>query len=299
MIGGTGLVGASTVARARSCGLDVAYTGLRHLAGASGAFRVDLADRGCAALDDALAQSEPDAVIYCAAAPTRAPLEAQRAVGVGGAQRVLDTLSRRGSRARFVYVSTNMVFGGGSGPYREDDPPDPESRLDPYRAYGIAKAEGERTALAWPDAVVARTATVDGRMSASALSPRLAALVHALRAGPCERFSDRIVSPTGLENLAEALLEVAASTFARREVVHLAGPDPSSDFAWARRVARRLGLDPERVRPTTTDASPEMRGTPRDTSLDVRATQAALRTRLLGVDAQLAAAFPLGVGSQP
>lgn len=294
MIGGTGLVGASAVARARARGLAVAYTGLRRVDAGAGGFRVDLAAPDGAALDEAIARSTPEAVLFCAVTPTRAPLAEQRAVSVDGARRVLDAMARRCPRARLVYVSTNAVFGGGSGPYGEDDPPEPERRADPYRAYALTKAEGELAALDWPEAVVARTAVVDGRTPDGSLSPRLRALVDALRAGPLERFTDRIVSPTGLENLADALLEVADRAFTRRRVVHLAGPDPVSDFGWARRVARRLGLDPGRVRPTTTDASPDMRGTPRDTSLDVRATQAVLVTRLLGVEAQLDLVFARG-----
>jgi dTDP-4-dehydrorhamnose reductase len=293
VIGGSGLVGASAVARARARGLAVSYTGLRR-AGAGG-LRVDLTVAGGAALDEAM-RGAPDAVLFCAVAPTRAPLAEQRAVSVDGARRVLDAMSRRCPRARFVYTSTNAVFGGGSGPYAEDDPPEPKRRADPYRAYALAKAAGERVALEWADAVVARTAVVDGRTTDGALSPRLRALVEALRAGPLERFTDRIVSPTGLANLADALLEVADARFLQRRVVHLAGPDPVSDFGWARRVARRLGLDPGRVRPTTTEASADMRGTPRDTSLDVRATQAVLATRLLGVEAQLDLAFSRGAG---
>ncbi len=304
VVGGSGLVGGALVAHARARGVRVAWTyASRAPAGRADAraFAADVADDRDPGLERAIARVRPSAVVYCAVAPNRAPLAVQTRVAVYGAERTLAALGVDAPFARFVYVSTNAVFGGGGGPYRESDPPQPELRRDAYRDYARAKAEGERrVAGGWPEAQIARTAVVDGLRADGSLSPRAGGLVAELRAGrPLARFSDRIFSPTGLADLATALLEVADPAWPVSGVLHLAGSDPVSDYEYARRLAERLGADAALVRPVFLRDSPELRDHPRDTSLDVAYTQSRLRTRLQGVDAQIDALCARPVAAAP
>jgi dTDP-4-dehydrorhamnose reductase len=146
---------------------------------------------------------------------------------------------------------------------------------------------------------------VDGIAADGSLSPRAAGLVAALRAGrPLARFSDRIFSPTGLASLAQALLEVSDPARSAPGVLHLAGPDPVSDYEYARRLARALGADASLVRPVFLRDSPEVPSHPRDTSLDTAHTLSSLATRLESVDAQIAAlsaarVAPLAAAAHP
>ena len=284
-------MGAALVARARSRGVRVAWTyATRAPAGRDdSAFAANVADDRDPGLERAVARVRPSALVYCAVAPNRAAFDVQARVAAYGARRALAALGVDAPSARFVYVSTNAVFGGGRGAYRESDPPEPELRRDAYRDYARAKAEGERVAAhGWPDVVIARTSVVDGIAADGSLSPRAAGLVGELRAGrPLARFSDRIFSPTGLADLAEALLEVADPASAASGVLHLAGPDPVSDYEYARRLARRLGADAALVRPVFVRDSADVREHPRDTSLDGAHTRSLVRARLRGLDAQI------------
>jgi dTDP-4-dehydrorhamnose reductase len=290
VIGGSGLVGGALVALARARGVRVASTHRSRAPRADrDAFAADVADDRDRGLERAIAQVRPSSVVYCAVAPNRSAPELQSRVAVYGARRALGALGADAPNARFVYVSTNAVFGAGSGPYCESDPPEPERRRDPYRDYALAKAEGERVVGGgWPDAVVARTSVVDGVAADGSLSPRADFLLSELRAGrPLARFSDRIFSPTGLADLAAALLELADSACPASGILHVAGPDPVSDYAYARRLALHAGVDPALVRPTFLRDAGELSAHPRDTSLDVARARSLLHTQLGGVDAQI------------
>jgi dTDP-4-dehydrorhamnose reductase len=293
VLGGSGFVGGRLAQAAATAGYRVAYTySQRRAALAGAAYQVRL-EAGPEALEACVAAVRPDVVVY--ALLPRGPSDAaQTLVNVEGVRLLLAALARNAPGARLVYISTNAVFGSGRGGYGETEAPDPAARHDGYRAYALSKAAGERMALdGWADTIIARTASVDGWAAGGALSARLAGQVETLRAGRAlPRFADRVISPTLVDNLVAALLEILEPDFAYRGALHLAGSEPVTDYAYARALARRLGADPDLVRPARMTEAPAMAGSPQRTDLDVRFTQSLIRTPLLGVEAQLAAIFP-------
>ena len=116
--------------------------------------------------------------------------------------------------ARFVFVSTDLVFDGDRGWYAEGDEP------RPTLAYGVWKAQLEREVLS-AGGVVARTALVWGL---EPLADNVKGLVlDPLRAGRTPRlFEDEWRTPTEVHDLAEALLPTRDVSGPR--VLHLAGP---------------------------------------------------------------------------
>ena len=299
IIGGSGFVGAHLVVAALAHGYEVAYTYLNRSfpvkeVQAKG-YQVAL-ERPDERLEICLTDFQPQTVIYCAVPPFVYANgdEVHQQVSVEGVRRSLKILGRVAPDALFVYISTNAVFGGGRGLYREVEIPDPEVRQDPYRTYALTKAAGEQIAVQnWPNTLIARTAVVDGRYVTGALYPRTAGMVESLKAGQIlVRFRDRYISPTLIDNFAEAVLEVIEPTFNYRGVLHLAGSERVTDYQYASYLARHLGLDQNLIQAESIAASPAMANSPRDHSLDVSFTQSLLQTRLLGVEAQLACLFP-------
>src|SRR5262249_42736118 len=117
---------------------------------------VDVGDAG--ALARAFADARPDVVLHAAALSRvadcqRDPARAHR-VNVAGSA-TLAALADA-ARARFVQVSTDLVFDGARGGYREDDPPSPVS------VYGRSKADAEAPALALARGAVARISLLYG-----------------------------------------------------------------------------------------------------------------------------------------
>jgi dTDP-4-dehydrorhamnose reductase len=173
---------------------------------------------------------------------------------VDGAEAVAQAAAGR----RLVHLSSDIVFDGTLGRYREEDLP------APVNAYGRSKAEAEfRVANAYPPATIARTS-----------------LIYGIPDGPQERLAregtrfyvDELRSPVHVDDLARALLEVLDLDVPGP--LHLAGADDVSRFE----LAILLGADEDRIEraQTTPDRAP-------DVTLDSSQAAQLLVTRLRGV----------------
>ena len=289
IVGGSGFVGSSLVWKAAEQGYDVAYTyshADKSLAARS--FRVDLSNKD-RELETVLAQEKPDAVIYCAVPGPSSDEALHYQVSVEGVARTLAVLE---ASTRFIYLSTNAVFSGLDGPYKEDVRPDAERCETPYKRYGVTKAAGERLTLERPNSLVVRTATVDGIDVWGKLSGRLEFLVSSLQKGKkLERFSDRFISPTLLSNLVDALLKMLEPTFDYGGVLHVAGSERLTDFDYTQGLARHLKIDEALVRQSSFEDVFGSSGCLQDTSLNTGLAQKVLATKLLGVRGQFEAIF--------
>ncbi|MEJ3750426.1 dTDP-4-dehydrorhamnose reductase [Actinomycetes bacterium KLBMP 9797] len=149
--------------------------------------------------------------------------------------------------ARLIHVSTDYVFrGDATTPYPEDAP------TDPINAYGRSKLVGERAVLAAGGYVV-RTAWLYG-----AHGPNF---VHTMLRLAGERdhldvVDDQRGQPTWSYALAERLVALALAPAAPAGVYHGTASGETTWYGLARAVFAHRGLDPARVRPTTSDRYP-------------------------------------------
>jgi dTDP-4-dehydrorhamnose reductase len=178
--------------------------------------------------------------------------------------------------ARLIFISTDLVFDGQRGEYRETDRPNP---LDSYGAAKVA-AEGE---VLQRGGVVSRTSLIYGFDPLDPITERLiAAPLH--RGEHPRLFVDEFRSPVYGPDLAEALLELAAGSF--KGLFHLAGPQRLSRYDFGLKLAGYLGLDPGGIKPTRIAESGLIR--PADCSLDSRLAASLLRRPLRSVDEVIA-----------
>ncbi|MBI5711920.1 MAG: sugar nucleotide-binding protein [Chloroflexi bacterium] len=285
VVGGSGFVGSKIVSEAtKGQGCEIAYTyATRKVDLPARAYQVKLEEGD--GLERCILETNPRVVVYCAVPFKDQPLH--KTISVDGVKRALSKLREVNPSARFIYVSTNAVFSGARGPCRESDLPDPESRHDHYREYALTRAEGERVAQEmWTNTIIVRTSNVDGRDINGNLNSRLSFSVERLRSGqPLPRFCNRRISPTLVDNLAAAMLEVIHPSFNYRGVLHVAGSQQVTDYEYAKLLARQIGVDENLVEEDYSDESSNI-------SLDVTFTQSLLRTRLLNVAEQLDLTFP-------
>ena len=160
---------------------------------------------------------------------------------------------------RLVHLSTDLVFDGTRGRYREGDAP------HPVDAYGRSKLEAEeRVAAAHPEATIVRTSLIYG-------GPEPGPQERLAREGT-RFFVDERRSPVQVGDLAEALLELLEIDVPGP--LHVAGADDVSRYDFA----LLLGADPRLIEAThtTPDRAP-------DVTLDSSRAQALLRARLRGV----------------
>ncbi len=198
----------------------------------------DLGDGG--SVEQALREFGAQAVLHCGAVTDvdgceRDPDLAWR-VNLGGTQQVARAC--RALSARLVAVSTDYVFDGSSGPYGEDDVPNPKG------VYARSKLAGEWAALdVAPDCAVARVAVVySGRATAR---PTFATqVVEKLSRGEVVKaFDDQFTTTTLAASGAAMCVELLLDT-RYRGVLHASDETLLDRVDFARRVAARFGLEP-------------------------------------------------------
>lgn len=226
-----------------------------------GAAAVDLSNE--AAVLKAVRDARPDWVLHAAAMTDvdgceRDPAAAHRANALAS-QAVARAANQAG--ARLVAVSTDYVFDGTLGDYREGD------TTNPLSSYGRSKLEGERLAQAAdPDAIVARTSVVFGPHKKNFVLW----LIGELRAGRGVRIvSDQRVNPTLSHDLAEqclALMQADASA----GIYHTAGATALSRLEMAHAIAKEFGGDPGLITPIMSSQLTWLAARPLDATLNTQ-----------------------------
>jgi len=151
---------------------------------------------------------------------------------------------------RLIHLSTDYVFdGAAAAPYPED------TALAPVNAYGRGKAVGEQAVLAAGGYVV-RTAWLYG-----AHGPNFVRTMLRLAAerDTVDVVDDQQGPPTWSYALARQLVALAGAAVAGGAApgaYHGTAAGSTTWYGLARAVFAEAGLDPERVRPTTSDRFP-------------------------------------------
>lgn len=196
-----------------------------------------------AAAEDLVAAARPDWIVHCAAAADVDRCESEPAwaeqLNREAAQRVARAARRSG--AALVHISTDAVFDGATGGYREDDPP------RPINVYGRTKLEGERAvSQEHPKAVIVRTNFFgwSPRRSRSLAEWFLARLQEGT---PSPGFTDVFFSPLPVTRLARVMLGLLEAGEAG--LFHLAGRTCLSKYEFGVRLAEAFGFPADLVRP--------------------------------------------------
>jgi dTDP-4-dehydrorhamnose reductase len=268
--GGSGYLGGEVVRRATAAGWIAAGSSFR----SPGPLALDVRDRPAVAA--VIAALRPDCVIHTAYLQDGPQAWA---TNVDGTANVAAAAASAG--ARLVHLSTDLVFAGRGGPYREDDP------VEPVLEYGRSKAAAEHAVMvADPSAVVVRTSLIYGGEQLSGHERRILEVAdgHAELAF----FTDELRCPVRVADLADALLAVASSDTAGP--LHLAGADGVSRYEFACLVAAAHGRRTDHLRTTASAETAPQR--PRDCRLDSGRAAGLLGAALPGVRSVLAPPNP-------
>ncbi len=236
--GGGGQLGADLLREAR--GHDVV-----------GPTRTELDVTDAAAVEKAVLEMRPDAVLNAAAYTAVDAAEADEATAAAVNAEAPAHLARVCALygVGLVHVSTDYVFAGdATTPYEVDAP------VGPTSAYGRTKLAGERAVreLLPERSWVVRTAWVYGASGSNFV--KTMARLEASR-DTVEVVDDQRGSPTWSRDLAAGLLALVEAGPAPG-VYHCTNAGETTWCGLARAVFAELGADPERVRPTTTAAFP-------------------------------------------
>lgn len=270
--GGSGLLGSKVAEIALARG-DAVYCGYAHNEPAIGSpVRLDLADdRG---IHDLLDRLRPDAIVHSAALTDVDRCERERELAyqlnVEGTRAIAQACQDVG--AFLVYISTDYVFDGVGGMYREDE------LTNPISYYGTSKLLGEQ----FCHGCIARTCVIYGSQPASGKINFALWLIDRLRSGKqVSVVTDQFITPTLNTNLAGMVLEAADRRLAG--IYHMAGATRISRYDFALQVADIFGLNADLILPSRMADLPWIARRPMDSSLDTSKASKMLANKPLGL----------------
>ncbi len=235
------------------------------------------------AVGDLLSKVRPAAVFHTAAMTNvdRCEVDRNLALRVNGTASGHIALACAKQNAYLCYISTDYVFDGKKGMYREDEPPKPLS------AYGESKLLGETEVRCLGDRwkwLIARSSILYG-----AYKKRFnfaSWIVDEVKAGhPVRIVTDQVGSPTLADDLAAAVLDLWRK--GATGVFNVAGREPISRYDFALRTCEVFGLDKGLVSPVRTGELKQRAQRPENSSLDVSRVESALGRKMLDVQGGL------------
>jgi dTDP-4-dehydrorhamnose reductase len=200
-------------------------------------FSLDITDG--VAVNDFILSSKPEVIIHAAAMTQPDECEKNEIacwnVNVTATRFLTDAAAK--VDARFIYLSTDFIFNGLNGPYRETDEP------NPVNYYGSSKLAAEKSVvssqLQW---AIVRTVLVFGNILSGTRTNVISWVKENLENGrPIKVVSDQWRTPTYVEDLAKGILLVVDKNVTG--IYHISGEEGMSPFDMAEATADHLHLD--------------------------------------------------------
>jgi dTDP-4-dehydrorhamnose reductase len=231
----------------------------------------------------AFEKAKPEAVVHAAALTDVVKCEIEKKSAwkrnVEETTNIAQTCSR--DNVFLVYLSTDYVFNGEKGDYKETDP------TDPINYYGLTKLKGEeQVKRSDGQHCIARTSVIYGSIPAAGKINFALWLIDKLeKKEEVKTVIDQWNSPTLNTNLAEMILEIVERRLAG--TFHVAGATRLSRHEFAQRIAETFNLDKDYLRPTSSREMPWVAKRPRDTSFSAEKAKQVLRNKPLQISEAL------------
>ena len=221
---------------------------------------------------------QPNAVIHAAAETNVDKCETQKEhawnVNVEGTRNVAEACAE--VNTKLIHISTDYVFDGEKGYYKEEDKPNPISY------YGLTKLEGERRVIALcKNYAILRTSVIYGWHP---WKQNFATwVISQLRQNKeISVVEDHYNTPTLADNLAEMVLEALQRGL--KGLYHASGSERISRYEFAKKIAESFQLDSSLIKPIRmSQLAVWIARRPRDSSLSTDKIRKQLRTKPLNI----------------
>jgi dTDP-4-dehydrorhamnose reductase len=205
--------------------------------------KIDLSQPGMG--EKIITQYKPDVLVHCAALANvdACDLQPELADRMNAVLPEELAVAAEKKDIRMVHISTDAVFDGSKGNYREDDEPNPLS------TYARTKLKGEKAVLqACPDAIVARVNffgwSMSGRRSLAEW------FVSNLTAGRVVNgFIDIFFCPLEVTQLCEFLQMMLEKDL--KGLFHVVSSESISKYAFGVKLAEAFGLESKLIKPVS------------------------------------------------
>jgi len=242
----------------------------------SNSLRLDMTQRKW--VSDFFSKLKPNIVIHAASETNVDKCETQREqawkINVEGTRNIAVSCSK--ANTKLVYISTDYVFDGEKGDYKEQDEP------NPVNYYGVTKLEGEnQVAQHCENHLILRTSVLYGwhpwkqnfvTWTINRLKQNKETTV----------VRDHYNTPTLADNLAEITIEAVQKDL--QGLYHASGSERTSRYEFARQIAKTFNLDQSLIKPIKlSQLTAWIAKRPKDSSLNIESIQRQLKTKLLNI----------------
>jgi dTDP-4-dehydrorhamnose reductase len=179
--------------------------------------------------------------------------------------------------AFLIYVSTDYIFDGERGMYKETDKP------APINFYGLTKLKGEEKVRNWTNTYcIARTSVIYGSILATGKINFALWLLNKLKNNEKVKIvTDQWNTPTLNTNLANMILEIIEEKITG--IYHLAGATRINRYEFAKLIAKNFNLDMELITPALSNKFQWIAKRPKDSSLNTHKAQQTLKNKPLKI----------------
>jgi len=243
--------------------------------------RLDLKNKQ--SISETITDIKPDTIIHSAALTNVDECEKNKKlaeeINVVGTKSIAEAAKK--NNAYLSYISTDYVFDGLKGMYKEED------KTNPVNFYGQSKLNGEKVLEEINEEfLIARTSVIYGTRPASGKINFALWLVESLEKNQeIKVLTDQFISPTLNTNLAKMVLE--ASERRLSGIYHIAGASRVSRFEFAIELAETFNLNKSLIKESSVSDMDWVAKRPKDSSLDVSKTNNVLKTKSMNLSEAL------------
>ncbi len=208
---------------------------------------LDISDKD--SVENIIEKYQPDCIINCAAMTNVDACELQKEackkLNIDAVSYLVNSCKKYNSH--IIHLSTDFVFDGNNGPYKEDDKPNPQSY------YASSKLESEKIVMESNlDWCIIRTIIIYGVMDDTQRSNVVIWTKNSLeQKKTITVITDQYRSPTLAEDLADACINAAIKR--AKGMYHVSGKELMSILEIANKVADFFGLDKSYIKPVTSE----------------------------------------------
>jgi len=200
-------------------------------------FSLDITDG--AAVNKLMDEVRPDVLLHTAAMTQVDECERNKIdcwnTNVTATRFLID--SAKETKSRIIFISTDFVFDGLHGPYKEEDEP------NPVNYYGSTKLAAEKAVIqSGLDWAIVRTVLVVGNTEDGQRQNILTWVKEKLEKGETIKVvDDQVRTPTYVEDLADGIILILEKK--SKGIFHIAGKDTLTPYQIARQTAEFLKLN--------------------------------------------------------
>lgn len=211
---------------------------------------------------DKIKRIKPDIIIHAAAYTDVDECEIEKEkcydVNVNGTKNIIEAAKL--INAKIIYISTDFVFDGKKGNYKEED------TLNPINYYSKTKFEAEELVKKNSNYLIIRSAVLYGYNNKNDNFNFVEWVIENLKGdNKIKIVNDQINSPTLIDDICYSIIKLINQT----GIFNVAGSESISRYDFALKIAEVFNLNKNLIEPVTSEELNQRAVRPKNLSLDI------------------------------